>query len=72
MKTNKGLALEDILTEIHLYVHRMELPPRVMSQLLIKMAALEERLAGGCVEKPQLASLIAAFQIARDQVIVES
>lgn len=72
LKTNKGLALEDILTEIHLYVHRMELPPRVMSQLLIKMAAVEERLAAGCVEKPQMASLIAAFQIARDQVIVEA
>ncbi|XP_055615508.1 replication factor C subunit 5 [Toxorhynchites rutilus septentrionalis] len=72
LKTNKGLALEDILTEIHLYVHRMELPPRVISQLLIKMAAIEERLAAGCVEKPQLAALIAAFNMARDQVIVES
>jgi replication factor C subunit 3/5 len=42
-----------------------------MCQLLIKMAEIEERLAAGCVEKPQLAGLIAGFQIARDQVTVE-
>jgi replication factor C subunit 3/5 len=72
LKTTKGLALEDILTEIHLYVHRMELPPRVICSLLVKMAEIEERLAGGCVENPQISSLISAFVIARDQVTLES
>lgn len=49
----------------------MELPPRVISQLIIKMASIEERLASGCTEKIQIAAMIAAFQIARDQVVVE-
>jgi replication factor C subunit 3/5 len=72
LKTLKGLALEDILTEIHLYVQRMELPPKVICSLLIKMAEIEERLAAGCIENPQVSSLVAAFVIARDQVTLES
>jgi replication factor C subunit 3/5 len=71
LKINKGLALEDILTQVHLYVQRMELPPRVMSQLVIKMASIEERLAQGCTEKIQVSALIAAFRIARDQVTAD-
>lgn len=50
----------------------MELPPRVMSSLLIKMADIEQRLAAGCTEKPQVSALVGAFQIARDLVSVES
>jgi replication factor C subunit 3/5 len=72
LKLDKGLALEDILTQIHLFVNRLELPPRVISQLLIKMAQIEERLANGCTEKIQISSLVSAFQIARDQVSVDS
>lgn len=71
LKINKGLALEDILTQVHLYVQRMELPGRVISQLVIKMASIEERLAQGCTEKIQVSALIAAFRIARDQVSVD-
>lgn len=71
LKTNKGLALEDILTQVHLYVQRMELPGRVLSQLIIKMASIEERLAQGCTEKIQVSALIAAFRIARDQVTID-
>ena len=50
----------------------MELPPRVMCKLIIKLADIEKRLAGGCTEKPQLTSLIASFQIARDLVTLEA
>jgi replication factor C subunit 3/5 len=71
MKINKGLALEDILTQVHLYVQRMELPPRVISQLIIKMASIEERLAQGCSEKIQVSALVAAFRIARNQVTLD-
>lgn len=71
LKINKGLALEDILTQVHLYVQRMELPPRVICQLVIKMANIEERLAQGCIEKIQVSALIAAFRIARNQVTVD-
>lgn len=71
LKINKGLALEDILTQIHLFVQRMELPPRVISQLVIKLARIEERLAQGCTEKIQVSALIAAFRISRDQVTID-
>ncbi|XP_067911277.1 replication factor C subunit 5 isoform X1 [Heterodontus francisci] len=71
LKTLKGLALHDILTEIHTFVHRVDLPPLVRIHLLIKMADIEYRLASGTSEKIQLSSLIAAFQVARDMVVAE-
>lgn len=49
----------------------MEIPPKIMCKLVIKMAEIEARLANGCTEKPQLSALIAAFQIARDLVTVD-
>lgn len=54
-----------------MFIMRVELPHRVLSQLVIKLAALEERLAGGCVEEPQISAMIAAFYIARNQVSAE-
>ncbi|POI19423.1 hypothetical protein CIB84_016832, partial [Bambusicola thoracicus] len=71
LKTLKGLALQDILTEIHLFVHRVDFPPAVRIQLLIKMADIEYRLAAGTSEKVQLSSLIAAFQVTRDLIVAE-
>ncbi|KAM9219250.1 LOW QUALITY PROTEIN: replication factor C subunit 5 [Leptosomus discolor] len=72
LKTLKGLALQDILTEIHLFVHRVDFPPSVRIQLLIKMADIEYRLAAGTSEKIQLSSLIAAFQVTRDLIVAEA
>lgn len=46
----------------------VELPPTVMNTLIIKLADIEARLAAGCLEKPQLAALIAGFQLARNMV----
>ncbi|KAK0058786.1 replication factor C subunit 5 [Biomphalaria pfeifferi] len=72
LKTQKGLALEDVLTEVHSYVHRIDLPLHVRMHLLEKMADIEYRLASGTSEKIQLSSLIAAFQIARDLLAQEA
>jgi replication factor C subunit 3/5 len=72
LKTAKGLALNDILTEVHLYVHRIDFPVHVRIHLLEKMSDIEYRLAAGTSEKIQLSSLIAAFQIARDLVVQEA
>ncbi|KAK6183804.1 hypothetical protein SNE40_006401 [Patella caerulea] len=68
IKTAKGLALQDVLTEIHQYVHRIDLPVKVKMHLLEKMADIEYRLALGTREKIQMSSLIAAFQAARDLI----
>ena len=71
LKNAKGLALEDILSEVHTYVHRIDFPIHVRIQLLTKMADLEYRLASGTNEKIQLSSLISAFQNARELVVQE-
>lgn len=72
LKTGKGLALQDILTEVHEYVHKVDLPLHVRLQLLEKMADIENRLASGTNEKIQLSSLIAAFQVTRDLIVDEA
>ncbi|XP_076007048.1 replication factor C subunit 5 [Genypterus blacodes] len=72
LKTLKGLALNDILTEIHLLIHRVDFPPAVRMTLLIKLADIEHRLASGTNEKIQLSSMVAAFQGARDLVVSEA
>ncbi|XP_064292399.1 replication factor C subunit 5 isoform X4 [Plodia interpunctella] len=71
VKLAKGLALSDILTETHTILHRMKLPPQVLTSLLIKMADSEARLASGCSDRVELAALIAAFSLARDQISLD-
>ncbi|GJQ82236.1 hypothetical protein Trydic_g19437 [Trypoxylus dichotomus] len=66
LKTVKGLALSDILTEVHTYVHRIELPYELLIALLDKMAQIQVRLAAGSSENIQLTALISAFYFARD------
>ncbi|XP_019622788.1 PREDICTED: replication factor C subunit 5-like [Branchiostoma belcheri] len=66
LKTLKGLALQDILTEVHLFVHRIDFPMAVKMVLLDKMADAEYRLAAGTNEKLQLSAVIAAFQVVRN------
>uniref|UniRef100_A0A3B4CVM7 AAA+ ATPase domain-containing protein n=1 Tax=Pygocentrus nattereri TaxID=42514 RepID=A0A3B4CVM7_PYGNA len=41
LKTLKGLALHDILTEVHLLIHRVDFPPSIRMGLLIKLADIE-------------------------------
>eukprot|EP00092_Neocalanus_flemingeri_P035545 GFUD01038690.1.p1 GENE.GFUD01038690.1~~GFUD01038690.1.p1 ORF type:complete len:333 (+),score=112.92 GFUD01038690.1:175-1173(+) len=72
LKTLKGLSLQDILSEVHLYVHKLDLPAQVRIHLLVKMAELEARLMGGASEKIQLGSLLAAFQVTREMIKAEA
>lgn len=55
---------------IYFCIFSVELPPRVMSTLLIKMANIEQRLTAGCAENPQVSAFVAAFHIARGMVSV--
>jgi len=71
LKTLKGLALQDILTQIHLYVHRIDFPVHVKIGILDRMAEIEYRLSAGTSEKLQLSSLIASFQVARELTLQE-
>ncbi|CAL1688167.1 unnamed protein product [Lasius platythorax] len=66
LKLNKGLALQDILTEIHLCVIKIDFPNSIFIDLLCKMAEIEKRLASGCRDIIQINSLISAFYKVRD------
>jgi len=72
LKTMKGLSLQDILTEIHAYVHKLDLPAQVRIHLLIKMSELEARLMAGASEKIQLGAFLAAFQVTREMIGAEA
>ncbi|XP_054167996.1 replication factor C subunit 5-like [Oppia nitens] len=66
MKREKGLALQDIITDLHPYVNRIDFPTYLKIEILEKMANIEYQLSSGSSERLQLAALIGAFQTARD------
>lgn len=70
LKTTKGLALEDILRELHPYVLRIDVGTHedVLVDLIDNMAKLEVNLSGGCSERIQLGALVASFQVARNKL----
>nr|XP_002129710.1 replication factor C subunit 5 [Ciona intestinalis] len=63
-----SMALQDIIEQIHLFVHEVHFPVAVRIYLLDKLADIEHRLASGTSEKLQLGSLVSAFQHARNIV----
>ncbi|CAG7659643.1 unnamed protein product [Allacma fusca] len=72
LKTMKGIALAEILTEVHKYMERIDFPPKVRIYLLKELATLECRLAIGTSEKLQLGALVSVFYIGRNLVQVGS
>lgn len=68
LKTRKGIALADILTEVHKYIERIDFPPTVRIHILKELADIEYRLAIGTSEKLQLGSLVSVFYTARNLV----
>lgn len=59
---NKGYALQDILTDLHLFIHRIDMPSNLRINMVDKMAEIEERLLVGSSDKIQLSALVASFQ----------
>jgi len=68
LKVAKGLALQDIVTELHVFVHRIEFPVAVRLALVRALAAAEQRLCGGASERLQLGGLCGAFGRAREAI----
>jgi replication factor C subunit 3/5 len=66
LKLERGLALQDLLTELFAFVQMLQLPRGMKIFLLEEMADIEQRVAGGCSDKIQLANLVSAFQLAKD------
>ena len=68
LKTRKGIALADIMSEVHKYLEKIDFPPQVRIYLLTEMAEIEYRLSIGTSEKLQLGALIGVFYQGRTKV----
>lgn len=58
----KGLALQDVLSELLPFLLRLEVDPPAKMRVVDKLAQIECRLAAGSSEKLQLGAVVAAFQ----------
>ncbi|CAK5283119.1 unnamed protein product [Mycena citricolor] len=62
MKTERGLALQDLLTGAFDYIEGLELKPHARIYLLDYIATIEHRLSTGASEKIQLSALLGVFK----------
>eukprot|EP00793_Prasinoderma_coloniale_P004371 PRCOL_00000131-RA len=65
LKSDKGLALADIVREVHMSLWSLALPGDVRSDLVMALADVEHALAAGASDKMQLGALCGAFTKAR-------
>jgi replication factor C subunit 3/5 len=68
LKSLRGYALQDIITEVSRFVQLIEFPTSVLVHILTKLSDLEYRLSNGTNEKLQMSSLISTFISARNMV----
>lgn len=71
LKADKGLALQDIVREVHLFVVRLGLSAETTMRLLVQLADMEARLLQAASERIQLSALVGAFQLVRDAETVD-
>ncbi|KIK50605.1 hypothetical protein GYMLUDRAFT_89243 [Collybiopsis luxurians FD-317 M1] len=62
MKTERGLALQDLLSGVYEYIETVELKPHARIYLLDHLATIEYRLSTGGSEKIQMSALLGAFK----------
>ncbi|KAH8859278.1 Replication factor C subunit 5 [Schistosoma japonicum] len=65
VKNLKGIALQDIITEIHPLIMRITLPDAIRCDLLIALSDIEHRMSQGASERLQLGAFISAFTRAK-------
>ncbi|KAI8816044.1 P-loop containing nucleoside triphosphate hydrolase protein [Fimicolochytrium jonesii] len=63
LRTTHGLALADILTEIHETIAVLDMHPAVRVLLVDRLAEIEYNLATGCAERMQLGALVGGFKL---------
>lgn len=66
LKVLKGLALQDIITQVSILVSNITFPQQIKADIYIKLADIEYWLNNGGSEKIYLSALIGAFQSARE------
>ncbi|KAF8569643.1 hypothetical protein P879_06663 [Paragonimus westermani] len=69
-KNLKGIALQDILTELHPLIMKINLPDPVRCDLLIALSDIEHRMSIGSSERLQLSAVVAAFAKAKSSLEV--
>ncbi|KAJ3991031.1 P-loop containing nucleoside triphosphate hydrolase protein [Lentinula boryana] len=62
MKTERGLALQDLLSGVYEYIETIELKPHARIYILDHLATTEYRLSTGGNEKIQMSALLGAFK----------
>ncbi|KAL9656000.1 hypothetical protein ABK040_007621 [Willaertia magna] len=68
IKTEKGLALQDIIRDIHTYLLKLKLPIKIQIYLLEQLSDIEYRIAFGTSESLQTMAMIGAFQQAKHAI----
>lgn len=68
LMVDRGLALLDVVRELHRQVVLLELPGAVLANIIDNLAQIEKRLADGCSEKIQAVAIAAAFQLLRQEL----
>ncbi|KAJ2009013.1 Subunit of heteropentameric Replication factor C (RF-C), partial [Coemansia sp. S85] len=63
LKRDKGLALQDIISELTPFVNNVEFPAVTRVYLLEQLAEIESNMAVGSTEKIQLSALVGSFKI---------
>merc|ERR1712066_23792 len=70
LMSDKGLALQDVLTELHSYVLLLDVKDAVAKAMLVaSIADVEFRLSVGTNEKLQLGGLVGIFQQAKISLV---
>ena len=68
LQVEKGLALSDIVTELHDRVRQLDVPPEILKYLLKQLAEAEFRLGTAVDDHIQLMGLISIFMLARRMI----
>ena len=68
MRLDRGLALLDIIRELHRQTVLLDLPNMAMANILDWLSQIERRVADGCSERVQIAAIGAAFQLLRKEL----
>ncbi|XP_018017644.1 replication factor C subunit 5 [Hyalella azteca] len=72
LKVDKGLSLQDIVTELHHYIHKIDFPTASRMRLVKALAAAEERMCVGASEKLQLSAVVGAFAIVKNEIVLQA
>jgi len=72
MMIENGIALNDIITDIHNQVVLVEFPSKVKCKLLSGLGDIEYRLNLGCTENIQLVAMVALFGRAKAETLKNS